>query len=653
MISQRKYIIGIDLGTTNTCVAVVENGTPVVLVNDAGSRTTPSIVSFTDNDTTKNAIGLDAINQKYGNVANTIYEAKRLIGLSYKEYKSKASEINLHFNVVEGKNGEAAVKLSDGRIITPIDVAAQVLGECKRFACKHLGMETTQELSAIVTVPAYFNDDQRQATKDAGRIAGLNIERIINEPTAAALAYAKQKLLNKTSANVAIYDFGGGTFDVSIVELSVDLESGSADTMVEVKSTNGDTNLGGALIDEKLYDYLKSNIEKTDGLHFGDEPVAKSRVKEVAENIKKELSFKPSSNASMPFLGMVNNRPVSPSIDVSRSTLESFMESIVDKTIECCKKALADAHLTVSDIDYVVLVGGSTRIPLVQSKVEKFFGKKPKSDINPDEVVAIGAAIQGSVLTGDVKDLLLVDVTPLTLGIETQGGILTPLITRNSQIPVNKKQVFSTAEDNQTAVTISLYQGERPMARDNHPLGQFNLDGIAPAPRGMPQIEVCIDIDVNGIISVSAMDKATNKKNHITISGDSKLSEEQIAKMEKEYKENQAADEQRRKLAESKNNLQNALYQSDKLTTGENSSKLLNDDKEKLTKLVDECKKLLSDDVQELSTLDAKSDELNKLCSEIGQKIHSSANTNDTASSDTDNTPQNDMPFTDSPHTPE
>lgn len=635
----KKYIIGIDLGTTNSCVSIVQNGESQVLVNASGARTTPSVVGFVHNSN-DTLVGTDAINQKYGNPKNTIYEAKRLIGLSYDEFKAKQKDINLHYSVVRGSNGEAAIQLENKTIITPIQVAANVLGECKKFACKHLGLDPSHELSAVVTVPAYFNDAQRQATRDAGRIAGLNVERIINEPTAAALAYAKQNLLDKQSAKVAIYDFGGGTFDISILEMSTERdENGNLDTVLEVKSTNGDTNLGGALIDERLYKNAEAEIQKVYGLssELGD-PVVRTRIKEGAETVKKELSFKQKANISLPFLAMVNNRPVSPDIEYTRAQLDALMDPLVDRTIECCKRALSDAGLSAKDIDYVVLVGGSTRIPLVQSRVEKFFNKKPRSDINPDEVVSIGAAIQGSVLTGDVKDILLIDVTPLTLGIETQGGIFTPLISRNSNIPTEKKQTFSTAEDNQTAVTISLYQGERPMAENNHLLGRFNLDGIAPAPRGVPQIEVSIAIDVNGIISVSAQDKATNKKNHITITGDSKLSEAEIKKMMEDYKQNQAADEERKSVVEARNNLESAIRESEKMLR-DHEALISEEDKTSLRNMTQESKDLLSGDDSSSAhkiALTDKHKELTSLYSKIGQKIHESGNK--TANDDKDST---------------
>ena len=540
-------IIGIDLGTTNSCVAVMEGNQPTVIINEEGSRTTPSVVAFTDGGERK--VGNPAKRQAITNPKNTIFSIKRFMGETYDQVGNEIARVP--YSVVRGDNNTPRVDIN-GRQYSPQEISAIILQKMKKTAEDYLRQEVTE---AVITVPAYFSDSQRQATKEAGKIAGLEVKRIINEPTAAALAYGLDK--KNKNMKVAVYDLGGGTFDISILELG--------DGVFEVKSTNGDTHLGGDDFDQAIIEWLAREFAtENGGIDLKKDPMALQRLKEAAEKAKIELSSAAGAEINLPYITAVDGMPKHLVKTLSRAKFEALCDDLFQRSIEPCRKALQDAHLNASDIDEVLLVGGSTRIPKVQELVKSFFGKEPNKSVNPDEVVAIGAAIQGGVLAGDVKDVLLLDVTPLSLGIETMGGVMTKLIEANTTIPVHKEQVFSTAADNQPSVEVRVLQGERPMAKDNKQIGVFHLDGIAPAPRGVPQIEVSFDIDTNGILSVSAKDKATGKEQHIRIEASSGLSDAEIQRMRDEAKANEAADKAERERVDKINNGDAMVFQTQK-----------------------------------------------------------------------------------------
>ncbi|MGR3652730.1 MAG: molecular chaperone DnaK [Roseovarius sp.] len=540
-------VIGIDLGTTNSCVAIMDGSQPRVIENSEGTRTTPSIVAFTESE---RLVGQPAKRQAVTNPENTIFGVKRLIGRRVNDSDLAKDKKNMPFSMIDGGNGDTWVE-ARGEKYSPSQISAFILGKMKETAESYLGEEVTQ---AVITVPAYFNDAQRQATKDAGKIAGLEVLRIINEPTAAALAYGLDK---ENTHTIAVYDLGGGTFDVTILEID--------DGLFEVKSTNGDTFLGGEDFDMRIVNYLAGEFQKEHGVDLTQDKMALQRLKEAAEKAKIELSSSSQTEINQPFISMSSNgQPLHMVVKLTRAKLESLVNDLITASIKPCKAALKDAGISASEVDEVVLVGGMTRMPKVIEEVTKFFGREPHKGVNPDEVVAMGAAIQAGVLQGDVKDVVLLDVTPLSLGIETLGGVFTRLIDRNTTIPTNKSQIFSTAEDNQSAVTIRVFQGEREMAADNKMLGQFNLENIPPAPRGMPQIEVTFDIDANGIVNVSAKDKGTNKEQKITIQASGGLTDEDIEKMVKEAEENAEADKARRGLVEARNQAESLVNSTEK-----------------------------------------------------------------------------------------
>ena len=541
-------VIGIDLGTTNSCVAVIENGIPKIIENSEGARTTPSIIAYANDEI---LVGASAKRQAVTNPKNTIYASKRLIGRKFKEEAVQKDIGLMPYQIIEASNGDAWVKVNDNELAPP-QISAEVLRKMKKTAEDYLGHEVTQ---AVITVPAYFNDSQRQATKDAGRIAGLEVLRIINEPTAAALAYGIDKV-DKRDRKIAVYDLGGGTFDVSIIELA----NVDGDKQIEVLSTNGDTFLGGEDFDQRIMDYLVDTFLKEQGIDLTKDVLALQRLKEAAEKAKIELSSSAQTDVNLPYVTADATGPKHMNIKLTRAKLESLVEELVQRSLEPCRIAMKDAGVTADDIDEVILVGGMTRMPKVQEVVEKMFGKAPRKDVNPDEAVAAGAAVQGDVLGGGRTDVLLLDVTPLSLGIETQGGIMAKLIQKNTTIPTKASQVFSTAEDNQPAVTVKAYQGERELVQYNKVLGEFNLEGIPPARRGTPQIEITFDIDANGIMHVSAKDKATGKENKITIKSDSGLSKEEIERMIKEAELNADDDMKKRELINMRNIAESQIY---------------------------------------------------------------------------------------------
>jgi molecular chaperone DnaK len=568
-------VIGIDLGTTNSCVSVMSGGDPIVIANAEGARTTPSVVAITDKG--ERLVGQIAKRQAITNPENTIFSVKRLMGRKFNSKQVADAAKRLPYKVIEGDNGDAYVELR-GKRYSPPEISAMILQKMRQTAEDYLGEKVTE---AVITVPAYFDDSQRQATKDAGQIAGLNVLRIINEPTAASLAYGLDK---KKDERIVVYDLGGGTFDVSILEIG--------DGVFEVKSTNGDTYLGGDDFDQRVMDWLVDEFKKDQGIDLRKDRMALQRLKEAAERAKIELSSSQDTEINLPFVTADASGPKHLVTKLTRAKLEQLVDDLVQRSIEPCKKALSDAGVTARDINEVVLVGGMTRMPKVIQAVKDFFGKEPHRGVNPDEVVAIGAAIQGGVLKGDVKDVLLLDVTPLSLGIETLGGVFTKLIERNTTVPTKKSQVFSTAADNQTAVTIRVFQGEREMANDNKLLGQFDLVGIPPAPRGMPQVEVTFDIDANGIVHVSAKDLATQKEQSIKITASSGLSKEEVEKLVKDAQAHTEEDKKRRKTAEAKNQADTLIYQTEK-NLSEHGDKIAAEDKTKVEEAVATLKKAM------------------------------------------------------------
>lgn len=596
---QKKVVIGIDLGTTNSCVAIMEGGSPKVIANAEGARTTPSVISYKGSERT---VGIPAKRQSVTNPDRTLFSSKRFIGRKFNEVASEIKTVP--YKVTKNANGDAVFEI-DGKLIAPEEAAAQILMKMKETAESYLGEKVTE---AIVTVPAYFNDSQRQSTKDAGKIAGLDVKRILPEPTAAALAYGIDKL--KTDKKIAVYDLGGGTFDISILEIG--------DGVFEVLSTNGDTHLGGDDFDIAIINWMIDEFKKEHSIDLSQDKMALQRLRDAAEKAKIELSGVPSTEINQPFITMDASGPKHLALTLSRAKLESLVHDLVERTLEPCKKALSDAGLSTGDIGEVILVGGMTRMPAVQEKVKQIFGREPNKSVNPDEAVAIGAAIQGGIISGEIKDVLLLDVVPLTLGIETLGGIMTPLIERNTTIPTQKKQVFSTAADNQPAVTIVVLQGERKMAKDNKEIGRFDLSDIPPAPRGMPQIEVAFDINADGILQVSAKDKQSGKEQKIQIQAKSGLSEEEIQQKIKDAELHEAEDRTRKEAIEARNEADTLVFRAEK-SLKEFKDKLPSNVVSDIEKRIDNSKKALQG--EDLAAIKAASEELTQQMQRIGEEL--------------------------------